>query len=78
MEILSLGRGLDDTSANDKITKMLAVVALGREALDERLHDGEDLLLLDRATVQLIEALPVVAAAELRYSLLRYMLYAPQ
>jgi hypothetical protein len=68
VEVLSISGGLDDTSADTPITETLGglavSVALERVALEKTLHDLEDLILLDRGAVTLVQALTVVATTQ--------------
>ncbi|GKT85628.1 LOW QUALITY PROTEIN: hypothetical protein Ct61P_03478 [Colletotrichum tofieldiae] len=63
-KIPTLLGSLDDARTDAKVTKLLALLPLGRVPLEQRLHDGQDLVLLDALAVQLVQALSVVAAAE--------------
>jgi len=60
VERLALCRRLNVTSTDYKVTKALAIIALRGIALDHGFHDLEDLILLDTAAVQLVQALTVV------------------
>ena len=64
MESLTLERRLDHSNSDAEVTEPLAVITLDGIALQERLHDLQNLVFLDGAAEQLIESLTVVAAAE--------------
>jgi hypothetical protein len=64
VEGLALEGWLDDANADDEVTEALAIVTLSGVALDHGLQNLEDLLFLDRAAEQLVQALAMVATTE--------------
>ncbi|TKW57249.1 hypothetical protein CTA1_2221 [Colletotrichum tanaceti] len=55
---------LDHADADAEVAEPLALLSLGRVPLQQRLHDGQDLVLLDALAEQLVQALSVVATAK--------------
>ena len=55
---------IDVALPNDEVTKMLALIPLLGVVLDHGLHDLKDLILFDRAPVELVQALTVVATSK--------------
>jgi len=51
VEVLAIGGGDDDAGADTEVTKSLTLVTLKGVALKERLHDVEDLILLDALAI---------------------------
>jgi len=66
MEISALPRSFDITSTNGPIAKALTLLPFLRIPRNHRLHDIQNLILLDAATVQLVQALPVISTAKVQ------------
>merc|ERR1711939_233700 len=64
VEVGAVSRRLDHSNPHDKVTEPLAPVALERVALNEGLENAKDLILLDAATVQLVQSVTMVATTK--------------
>lgn len=64
MKVLALRGRLDDAGSDDPIAKVLALVSLPGILLDHGLENGKDFFLGDRGSVEFVDSLSMVAAAE--------------
>ncbi|CAH0058598.1 unnamed protein product [Clonostachys solani] len=64
VEVLAIGRGLDYSAPDTEVAKALPLLSLKRVSLQEWLHDLQDLFFLDACSVELVQALAVIAATE--------------
>ncbi|VUC20140.1 unnamed protein product [Clonostachys rosea] len=64
VEVLAIGRGLDYSTPDAEVAKSLSFLSLERVSLQERLHDLQNLFLLDARSVELVQALAVVTTTK--------------